>query len=127
MADYSGEIAFTTELIADFGADVTIRRNASNTPNNPAKPWDGNTIDNVDYIQKGVIFGIKNRYAGNDLLRDGDGYCLIASSTIDITPTPKDLFINLGRIFEIIKVVSIEPANQQILFKVYFKGQAIDS
>ena len=61
MADYSREIACTEAIIAEFGANVIIRRNVSTTPINPVKPWGGNTTTNTDYIQKGVIFGIKNK------------------------------------------------------------------
>lgn len=127
MADYSQEIAFTNEIIAEFGADIIVRRNSSAAPIDPNKPWLGNTIANIDYTVKSVIFSVKNEYVSDDLVRLGDQYCLIAGSAISIVPNPKDRIINLGREFEIIKVVNINPANQKILFKVYFRGQEVDS
>lgn len=127
MAEYDNFVSLAKRLIDKKGRTITIRRNTSATPRDASKPWLGNTISYTDYTVKGVITGVGQKYIDDNLVRSGDQNAIIPASGLAIVPNLKDFVVDETFKFEIIKVDTLKPGEQVIMYSLILRGLANDS
>jgi hypothetical protein len=112
---FYGNMAVTTQrMIADKGRSVTLRRSANTY--NPAT--DTYTASSTDFTVKAVFTEFRQSEIDATLIKRGDKKLLIAAADLSSAPEPNDIIIDGSTQYRVIDLMSVEPGDAAILYKV---------
>lgn len=117
MADVSGFKTLATDLIAENGQTIQIRRvvdgAVGSTPWKPAAP----SVTNEDILS--TVFQIKDEKIDGTLIQRGDRLALISAEQLTgALPTTADLAVIGGVAHQIVNVETISPSGDDVLYKL---------
>lgn len=117
MADVSEFKTLATDLIADNGQTIQVRRVTDGalgaTPWKPGAP----TIADEDILS--TVFAIKEDKVDGTLVQRGDRLALISAAALTgAKPTTADLAVIGGVAHKIINVETISPSGDDVLYKL---------
>jgi hypothetical protein len=117
VADVSGFKTLATNLLAENGQTIQIRRVTDGAVG--STPWKPGTPTTADEAVLSAVFGIKDEKVDGTLVQRGDKLALISAA--DVTggiPTTKDFLVIGGVVHKVINVENISPSNDDVLYKV---------
>ena len=107
-----------TKLMSKFGGDVTLRTIATGIYN----PTTGTASEvTSDASIKGVLEDVNAREV-NDLIQAGDRRLTIAAADVTAAPTTADRLIIQGKVFQIVRIATIEQDNQPITYELILRA-----
>lgn len=116
LADSLRKVA--NKAISKFGGDVTIQFVSLGTYN-PTTGSVGETI--TDVTIKGVLEDV-NASEVNDLVRGDDKKLTVAASALSSVPGLDDKVVISNVIHQIVRIQTIEQANQAIVYQMFLRA-----
>lgn len=117
MADVSEFKTLATDLLADNGQAVSIRRVTDGAPG--ATPWKPGAPTTADETVFSAVFQIKDEKVDGSLTQRGDKLALISAA--DLTGSPpntSDFLVIGGVVHKVVNVETISPSGDDVLYKV---------
>lgn len=107
-----------TKLMSKFGGDVTLRTVTTGIYN----PTTGTASEvTSDASIKGVLEDVNAREVG-DLIQAGDRRLVIAAADVTAAPKTSDTLIIQGKVFQIVRIATIEQDNQPITYELILRA-----
>lgn len=117
MADVSGFKTLATDLLAQNGQTIQIRRVTDGALG--STPWKPGAPTTADESVFSAVFQIKDEKVDGTLVQRGDKLALISAA--DVTggiPTTQDFLVIGGIVHKVIMVENVSPSNDDVLYKV---------
>lgn len=121
--NYAKSAATAQKLLANFGKDVTVRRQTAGAYD-PATS--SATITNVDVIAKGALFDYSRMQYGQNtavgtLIQTGDKRLLLSPLNFTSDPVATDLIIADGFTWTIIDIKILRPAGVTVMYDIQIR------
>lgn len=117
MSFYSEMAATATELLAEFGAACTLKRQTTGTYN----PGTGTTPVTTESLPTtAAVFAYPQRYIDGTLILEGDQQAFMVPA---VAPKQGDVLAWQGRDWQVIAVKPLAPAGVHCLYEAQLRGQ----
>lgn len=114
--DYAQSILDANELIAEFGATVTLRRSTNTGP-----AWDPQ-VSNVDHSAVMAVVAYSDNAIDGTNIRATDRQGLMSVGSLIIEPTIADKVIVDGKEMEIVNVDPLDPAGTVVMWTLQLRA-----
>lgn len=120
MADVSAFKLLATDLLANNGQPIQVRRVTDGVPG--AQPWKPGAPTQADETIFSAIFQIKDDKVDGTLTQRGDKQALISAADLTgAVPNTSDFLVVGGVQHKIIMVETISPSGDDVLYKVIIR------
>lgn len=117
MADVSAFKTLATDLLAENGQTIQIRRVTDGAVG--ATPWKPGAPTTADEDVFSAVFAIQNEKIDGTLVQRGDRLALVSAAALTgAAPTTADLAVIGGVAHQIMNVETISPSGDDVLYKL---------
>lgn len=115
--DYSNLIETASDLIAQFGRDLTLYK-VTETPSNTSKPWRGNATTLTKLALKGVFYSYQEKEVDNEQIKVGDQK-VVVQTTSDIRNY--SYLISENERWDIVNVMQTRPGSDTVVYTIQIR------
>lgn len=120
MADVSEFKTLATDLLADNGQSIQIRRVTDGVPG--SAPWKPGAPTQADETVFSAVFQIKDEKVDGTLTQRGDKLALISAADLTgAVPNTSDFLVVGSVVHTIVSVETISPSGDDVLYKVQIR------
>jgi len=120
MAEYDSSVVLAQRLINKKGREVKVIFNESSALDS-SKPWEVAETQRQEFSVRAVVFPVESRYVDGSTVFMTDKQMLIAAADAAFPITPSAKVRDKGYDYQVIKVDTLEPGEQTILYTVVIR------
>ena len=120
MAEYDKAIALAKRLIDKKGRTVTLML-SENAASDEGKPWEVNEVQRRSVDVKAVLVPIESKYVDGTTVMVTDKQMYLAAADVTFPITPQAKVRDKGYDNQVIKVETLEPGDQVVLYTVIIR------
>ena len=119
--NYSDFVDFSSELINEFGREITIKRRSTDLID-PNKPWLGTQTTTTDHTVYGVFDTYVERNVPSSLVQAGDKRVFVPAKDLTIIPQLDDTVVDGSIENAIIFINTTSPGSADIIYELAIRA-----